>query len=104
MPGQFRIVGAFVKSSTRARGEGIANALVQTDEAALQHVECDVVVDALPGLEPSLSLLRAFSPVDSRGVRQQSSHGRRGLALAALAAQHGAQWRYSAAVGGSAPH
>jgi homoserine dehydrogenase len=104
MHGQFRIAGAFVKSSTRAHGEEIAKTLVQTDEAALQQVECDVVVDALPGLEPSLSLLRAFL---AGGIHVVSANkvvmADEGLALAALAAHHGAQLRYSAAVGGSAP-
>ena len=83
---------------------GIANAIVQTDEGALQQVECDVVVDALPGLEPSLSLLRAFL---ARGIHVVSANkvvmADEGLALAALAAHNGAQLSYLAAVGGSAP-
>jgi homoserine dehydrogenase len=104
MPGQFRIVGAFVKSSTRTRGEGIPNALIQIDDEALMRVECDVVVDALPGLEPSLSLLRACL---ARGIHVVSGNkvviADEGPKLAALAAGHGAQLSYSAAVGGSAP-
>jgi len=45
-----------------------------------------VVVDALPGLEPILSLLRAFSrPWDSRGVRNKVVRPMRGSRLPALA-------------------
>jgi homoserine dehydrogenase len=104
MPEHFRVVGAFVRSRARARHQGIIEALVETDDDALPHLECDVVVDALPGLEPSTRLVTAYL---SRGIDVVSANkvivAESGPSLSLLASRHAASLRYSAAVGGSAP-
>jgi homoserine dehydrogenase len=98
------VVGAFVRSRARARQEGIIQELVEINENALPPLECDVVVDALPGLEPSTRLVAAFL---TRGIDVVSANkaaiAQSGPSLSLLAARHGASLRYSAAVGGSAP-
>jgi homoserine dehydrogenase len=97
-------VGALVRSRSRARQEGIPQELIEIDENALPPLDCDVVVDALPGVEPSTRLITTYL---SRGGDVVSANkavmAESGPALGALAARHGASLRYSAAVGGSAP-
>jgi homoserine dehydrogenase len=104
MPEHFRVVGAFVRSNSPAGHEGIPQALLQTDEGALQDLDCDVVVDALPGLEPFSRLVTAFL---SRGINVVSANkaviAAVGPSLYMRASQHEASLRYSAAVGGSVP-
>jgi homoserine dehydrogenase len=104
MPEHFRVVGAFVRARFLALAEEVPLTAMQTNEEALQSLECDVVVDALPGLEPSTRLVSAFL---SRGIDVVSANKavitESGPALGTLAARHGASLRYSAAVGGSAP-
>ena len=104
MTDHFRIVGAFVRYDSSRNREGISEALLHSDEALVQEMDCDVVVDALPGLEPSTRLVTAFL---SRGIHVVSANkaviAGFGPAIGALAARHGASLRYSAAVGGSAP-
>jgi predicted dinucleotide-binding enzyme len=60
MPEHFRVVSAFVRSRSSALAEGVPLTTIQIDEALLRAMECDVVVDALPGLEPSRRLVTAF--------------------------------------------
>jgi homoserine dehydrogenase len=104
MPEHFRVLGALVRTRARARQEGIPQELVETYEDGVPPLECDVVVDALPGLEPSTRLIASYL---SRGIDVVSANkaviAEAGPALGALAARHGASLRYSAAVGGSAP-
>lgn len=104
MPEHFRVVGAFVRSRARARQEGIPQELIEIDEDALPQLNCEFVVDALPGLEPSTRLVTAFL---TRSINVVSANkaiiAECGPALGALAARHGASLRYSASVGGSAP-
>jgi homoserine dehydrogenase len=104
MPEQFQVVGALVRSDSRYSAEGIPEALLKTDVAHLHQLDSDVVVDALPGVEPASRLTSTFlaDGIDvvtaNKAVIAQS-----GAELIALAARHGASLRYSAAVGGSAP-
>lgn len=104
MSDHFRVVGAFVRSDSSRNREGISEALLHRNEALVQEIECDIVVDALPGLEPFSQLPPAFL---KRGIDVVSANkaliAKFGPALSALAARYGASLRYSAAVGGSAP-
>jgi homoserine dehydrogenase len=104
IPEHFRVVGALVRSGFRRSREGIPEALLHTNEALMQEIDADIVVDALPGLEPFSRLACAFL---KRGIDLVSANkaviAGFGPALGALAARHGASLRYSASVGGSAP-
>lgn len=99
---QFRVVGALVRTRARHAGQ-IPDELVyeSLDGAQLRP---DIVVDALPGLEPSLSLVRKYL---GHGVHVVSANktliAEAGPELSALAARNGASLLYSAAVGGSVP-
>jgi homoserine dehydrogenase len=104
MPEHFQVVGALVRSTSRYSAEGIPAALLHSDTSHLQHLDCDVVVDALPGVKLSSQLGAAFL---ARGINVITANkaviAQSGAELRALAAQHNAHLRYSAAVGGSAP-
>jgi NAD-dependent oxidoreductase involved in siderophore biosynthesis len=97
------VLGAFVRSRSRATTDGVPLATIQIDQDVLQGIECDVVVNALPGLEPSTQLITAFL---KRGVDVVSANkavmADSGSALGALATRYEASLRYSATVGGSA--
>jgi homoserine dehydrogenase len=104
MPDHFRVVGAFVRYGSRRNREAIPETLLYSDEALVLGIESDVVVDALPDLEPFSRLPCAFL---KRGIDLVSANkaviAGFGPALGALAARHGGSLRYSAAVGGSVP-
>ena len=104
MPAHFRVVGAFVRYGSRRNREGIPEGLLHFDKSLVQELDCDVVVDALPGDERFSQLPSAFL---KRGIDVVSANkaliAAFGPALGALAARHGASLRYSATVGGSAP-
>ena len=104
MPEHFEVVGIFVKSRSHHTAQGIPDSLLITDEAPLKEIDSDMVVDALPGLEPSLTLDAAFL---ARGIDLVTANkaviAQSGKELRAVADRHGAKLRYSAAVGGSAP-
>jgi len=104
IPEHFTVVGLFVKSRSHHTAQGIPDSLLFTDEAPLKEIDADMVVDALPGLEPSLTLHAAFL---ARGIDVVTANkvviAQSGQELQAVADRHGAKLRYSAAVGGSAP-
>jgi homoserine dehydrogenase len=104
MPEQFKIAGALVRSRSHQHTHGVPDSLLIAEEELLQGIECEVVVDALPGAEPSLRLDSAFL---ARGVGVVTANkaviAQFGAKLQVLADRHGAHLRYSAAVGGSAP-
>ena len=103
MPSHFCVVGAFVRYGSRRSREDFPETLLHTDEVLVRGIDCDVVVDALPALEPSSGLPSAFL---KRGIDIVSANkaviAESGPALSLLASRHGASLRYSAAVGGSA--
>jgi homoserine dehydrogenase len=104
LPAHFRVVGALVKSVPRPSLEGTPKVFLNIDESDLQDLDCDIVVDGLPGLEPSTRIVTAFL---SRGIHVVSANkaliAQSGPALSDLASRHEASLRYSATVGGSAP-
>jgi homoserine dehydrogenase len=100
---QFHIKGALVRSRAKHAGEIAEELLYDSPEAAAES-RPDIVVDALPGLEPSLSLVRQYL---ARGVHVVSANktliAEAGVELSALATRNAASLLYSAAVGGSVP-
>jgi homoserine dehydrogenase len=102
MSEQFGVLGALVRNRARHMGQIPDELLYESlDDAELRP---DIVVDALPGLEPSLSLVRKYL---GHGVHVVSANktliAEAGPELSALAARNGASLLYSAAVGGSVP-
>lgn len=100
---QFRIEGALVRNRDKHSGE-VPLELLRDSPHQIDELRPDVVVDALPGLQPSLELARRYL---SRGVHVVSANktliAQSGVELNAVAARHGARFLYSAAVGGSVP-
>jgi homoserine dehydrogenase len=78
--------------------------VLRTDDAQLHLLDSQIVVDALPGVEPSSQLATVFL---ARGIdvitANKTMIAQSGAELSALAARHGAHLHYSAAVGGGAP-
>lgn len=100
---QFQVEGALVRNRDKHSGD-IPLELLHDSQEPLARLQPDVVVDALPGLEPSLTLARQYL---SRGVHVISANktliAHAGIELASLAVRTGASLRFSAAVGGSVP-
>ena len=99
---QFRVVGALVRNRTKHTGQIPDELLYESLEGA--DLRPEIVVDALPGLEPSLPLVRKYL---GHGVHVVSANktliAEAGPELSALAARNGTSLLYSAAVGGSVP-
>lgn len=99
---QLRVAGILVRNRAKHAGQVPDELIYESLEGT--DLQPDVVVDALPGLEPSLSLARRYL---AHGVHVVSANkaliATAGVELAALAARNGASLLYSAAVGGSVP-
>ncbi|MBM3977979.1 MAG: homoserine dehydrogenase [Planctomycetes bacterium] len=104
MPDEFEIVAVACRNTQRARGQGVPEALLQTDPVAAAQVEADLVVDCLGGLEPARSAIAAAL---ARGHDVVTANkfvlAQHGTDLLRLADAHGARLSASAAVGGGAP-
>jgi homoserine dehydrogenase len=101
MSEHFTVIGALIRDGHKYGDDGIT-LFGSLHEAMAQHP--DVVIDALPGIEPAHSLVSHFL---ERGISVVSANvsliSETGPKLGALAARCNAYLRYSAAVGGSAP-
>lgn len=99
---QFRVEGVLVRNRARHSGQVPDELVYESLDGA--DLRPDIVVDALPGLEPSLPLVRRYL---GHGVHVVSANktliAEAGVELSALAARNGATLSYSAAVGGSVP-
>lgn len=104
MPDRFRVVGVLIRDRARHVSETVPIELLHDSQDALKALQPDVVVDALPGVQPSTSLVRYYL---SHGVNVVSANkaliAEAGVGLSTLASHAGARLDYSAAVGGSAP-
>lgn len=104
MPEHFRVVGALVRNRAKHSADGIPHELLHDSQDELVNLNCDVVIDALPGLQPSQSLVRYYL---THGVHVVSANkaliAEAGQEFDALATHSAASLRYSAAVGGGAP-
>lgn len=104
LPEHFRVAGVLVRNRAKQAAEGIPQELLHDTQNELANLRADIVIDALPGLQPSQSLARYYL---SHGVHVVSANkaliAEAGPELSTLATRNSASLRYSAAVGGSAP-
>lgn len=104
MPEHFRVVGALVRDRAKHLADGIPRELLHDSQDELINLRADAVIDALPGMQPSQSLVRYYL---AHGVPVVSANkalvAEAGPELGTLATHNAASIRYSAAVGGSAP-
>ena len=104
MPQWFTPVGALVRNRAKHEAANVPGELLHTCEAAVESLNPDIVVDALPACDVSSRLVVSFL---RRGIDVVSANKGlivdQGAALAAAQRCSGAVLRFSAAVGGSAP-
>ncbi len=102
-PDLFRVIGILVRDHARHEAAGISSALLYT-QSELAQLKPALVIDALPAVEPSHTLVRRYL---SEGVDVVSANkamiAQFSCALAEIAQESGAMLRYSAAVGGAGP-
>jgi homoserine dehydrogenase len=99
--GHFQAVGALVRDRGKYERLDVPAGLLRTRIEQISKLRADIVVDALPGIEPSRQLVEHFL---SRGAHVVSAN--KALIAAhgwALAAGSTATLPYSAAVGGATP-
>lgn len=97
------LVGIAVRNLDSKRDVALPKELFTTDANALID-SADVVIELLGGLDPAGEYItRALSAGASVITGNKALIAARGASLAALAAQHGAQLRYEAAVAGAIP-
>lgn len=104
MPDHFVVAGIFVRHRNKHLGSGIPEHLLIDTQEALAALEVDVVVDALPGFEPSHALIRYFlghgaHVVSANKVLIADAEPE----LQRIAAAHSTTLRYGAAAGGGVP-
>jgi len=104
LPGDFEVVAACAREPGRPRPELPADFAVGGDPVATASCGADVVVEALGGVEPARSALRAAlrsgAHVVSANKAVLAAHGEE---LESLAAARGLTLRASAAAGGAMP-
>ncbi len=100
----FQVIGALCLDPLKHEQDGVPHQILHGPDSRITLFAPDVVVDALPGLEPSRALVRHFL---ERGVSVVSANKRlisdASSELEHAAERSGAVLKYSAAVGGSAP-
>lgn len=104
MPDQFELAGILVRDREKHLRRGVPGELLLDRQELLAALDVDVVIDALPGLEPSGALARYFL---AHGVHVVSANkaliAELGPQLHRIAEPSGAEVRYGAAVGGAVP-
>ncbi|MGH8243736.1 MAG: homoserine dehydrogenase, partial [Steroidobacteraceae bacterium] len=100
----FQVIGALCLDPPKHEQDGVPHQILHGPDSRITLLAPDVVVDALPGLEPSRALVGHFL---ERGVSVVSAN-KRLIADVASELEHAAErsdavLKYSAAVGGSAP-
>jgi homoserine dehydrogenase len=104
LPREFQFAGALIRNRAHHHTSTVTEHQLLDSPLQVLQLRPDVVVDALPGIEPSLTLARHFLQhrvhVVSANKRLIAEHG---VELSQLAARHGVSLRYSACVGGGAP-
>ena len=103
-PELFRVIGVLVRDRARHEAAGVPAALLHTQSETISTLAPALVIDALPGIDPSQALATRYL---SEGVDVISANkaviAQFGSALAEIAEESGATLRYSAAVGGAGP-
>jgi homoserine dehydrogenase len=104
VPGHFRVIGALIRDRAKHSADGVPMELLHDSVGGLSALQPDVVVDALPGLQPSQSLVHYYL---AHGIAVVTANkalvAAAGKELSDIAARTGTSIRASAAVGGSAP-
>jgi len=104
LPDHFRVIGVLVRDRAKHANEGVPSELLHQSQDELVRLQPDIVVDALPGLQPSLALAHYYL---AHGVHVVSANkaviAEAGSELIPLAARNDLSLHYSAAVGGGAP-
>jgi homoserine dehydrogenase len=102
--GFFRIAGVLVRDIPKHEAAGIPTELLHTRVESLDSLRPALLVDALPGIEPSYTLTKTSL---RRGVHVVSANkaviAEHGGELRRISQEGDARLAYSAAVGGSAP-
>ncbi|MET0497372.1 MAG: hypothetical protein ABW106_03760 [Steroidobacteraceae bacterium] len=103
-PGRFRVTGALVRDRAKHSADGVPAELLHESIDELAKLNPDVVIDALPGLQPSQSLVRYYL---AHGVAVVTANkaliATAGPDLLEIAAKAHTCILASAAVGGSTP-
>jgi homoserine dehydrogenase len=103
-PEHFQVEAAVVRNRAKYEALGVPSGVLVTENEHLRALRPDIVVDALPGIEPSRRLVDHFLATGADVVSANKTLiAEYGDALAATAARSGATLRYSASVGGSSP-
>lgn len=100
----FRVVGVLVRDRAKHVQASMPPELLHTTEDTLRDVQPALVIDALPGMEPSGSIIESYltQKIDIVSANK-AVIADRGAALERVALTSGALLRYAAAVGGSVP-
>ena len=103
-PNLYRVIGILVREPAGHEAAGIPSALLHTQSETLDKLRPDLVIDALPGIEPSYAYVASYL---AEGVDAVSANkaliAQYVQALSEMAETSGATLKYSAAVGGAAP-
>lgn len=103
-PERFRIECIAVRDVSKAIAAGVPRELVTSDPLVAARTKCDVVIEVMGGIEPSLQCIRkALSGGTHVITANKAVIAAHGDELRALAEQNGVALRYSAAVGGAVP-
>ncbi len=103
-PEQFRVLGVLVRDRKKYEAAGVPSELLHTSRETLRALAPTLIVDALPGVEPSGSLLASYLAQEIDVVSANKAViADRGASLGRVAQISGATLRYAAAVGGSTP-
>lgn len=100
----FQVIGVLCLDPAKHEANGVAAELLHGPGSRVSLLAADVVVDALPGIEPSRALVRDWL---DQGVSVVTANkqllAEAGPELERVASRTGAQLSFSAAVGGSTP-
>ena len=103
-PDQFRVIGILVRERAWQQAAGVPSEILYTDPKALGQLKPALVIDALPGLQPSHALIASTLAEGADVVSANKAViAEFGTSFAKIAERTEATLRYSAAVGGSAP-
>jgi homoserine dehydrogenase len=103
-PEHFSLIGALVRDRKKYKSLGVPASLLYTEHEYVRALRPALVIDALPGCEPSGALLAHFLALGASVVSANKTViVERARALSDIAAKSGARLAYSAAVGGSTP-
>jgi homoserine dehydrogenase len=103
-PDHFRVIGALVRDRGKYEQLGVPGGLLRTRLEQIAKFRADIVVCALPGIEPSRQLTALFLSCGAHVVSANKALiADYGWAFATRAARSGCTLVYSAAVGGAAP-